>query len=219
MNSHKKYVVFDAYGTLFKVNGNLKNLTEQQSILSEKVQALWRSRQLEYTWLCNSMGVWMDFNQITYNALDYALQYYGVENDESFRSALLGIYKTPTTFSDVIPFLENLKAQGIATAILSNGTIAQIEASVKTAQIEKNLVDDIFSVSAVELFKPSPKVYQMVIDHYQCKAEEVAFFSSNAWDICGASRFGFYTTWVNRKNEPFEVLGIEPDLVVNAFSR
>lgn len=214
MSTYMKYFVFDAYGTLFQVNGVIEGLNPEQNQLSEKIQALWRNRQLEYTWLCNSMGIWMDFNQITHNALDYAMQYYGVEGDVAFRNALLGIYKTPTTFPDVVPFLEKLKKGGNTTAILSNGTPDKLAASAKTAGID-SLLDDVFSVSKVEVFKPTPKVYQMVVDHYQCKPNEIMFFSSNAWDVTGATSFGFHTVWVNRKNEPFEVLGIEPKEVVS----
>jgi 2-haloacid dehalogenase len=36
------------------------------------------------------------------------------------------------------------------------------------------------------------------------------FVSSNAWDICGASWFGYPTFWVNRANAPMEELGVTP---------
>ena len=61
------------------------------------------------------------------------------------------------------------------------------------------------------IFKPDPKVYQMVLDHLVCRISEVLFVSSNGWDIAGASQFGFKTLWINRLNLPVDRLPFSPD--------
>ncbi len=41
-------------------------------------------------------------------------------------------------------------------------------------------------------------------------AEDILFVSSNCWDICGATWFGYHTIWLNRYGLPMERLGVEP---------
>ena len=45
---------------------------------AEEISKLWRQKQLEYTWLRSLMGVHADFWHVTGDALDYALDQFGV---------------------------------------------------------------------------------------------------------------------------------------------
>jgi len=85
----------------------------------------------------------------------------------------------------------------LGTAILSNGSPEMLEAGVSNSNLEK-VLDSIISVDTIEIFKPSPIVYQLATDQLGCNPEEILFFSSNAWDVSGAATFGFQTVWVNR---------------------
>ena len=71
-------------------------------------------------------------------------------------------------------------------------------------------VKTVLSVDEVQVYKPDPKVYQMVLDHTDFKIDEVLFISSNGWDIVGASSFGFKTLWINRLNLPVDRLPFKP---------
>src|ERR1700739_2392991 len=65
--------VFDAYGTLFDVNSAAERT---QDALREKWQQLaevWRTKQLQYTWLRSLTGRHVDFWQVTVEALGFAL--------------------------------------------------------------------------------------------------------------------------------------------------
>ena len=210
-----KIAVFDAYGTLFKVNSESQEITERCKGKSKELQALWRTRQLEYTWLRSLMNNWVDFDTVTENALDFALETFQL-HDKVLRQLLLDIYKSPTRFDDVIPYLKRLKSQGIQTAILSNGTIHSLEKSVEKTGLSTHL-DKVLSAEIVQMFKVSPKVYQLVLNAFTCDKDEVRFFSSNAWDIAGAGYFGFSTTWVNRQDVVFEKLGVEPNNITHAL--
>jgi 2-haloacid dehalogenase len=58
---------FDAYGTLFDVHsvvGTLQAVTAD----AEAVSLLWRTKQLEYTWLRSLMGRYADFWTVTEEA-------------------------------------------------------------------------------------------------------------------------------------------------------
>ena len=79
-------------------------------------------------------------------------------------------------------------------------------------------LDKIISIDGIEIYKPDPKVYQMVLDQFNCKIEEVLFISSNGWDIAGASKFGFTTLWVNRNLIPKDRLTFMPNKITNNLS-
>ncbi len=209
MDREQKYFVFDAYGTLFRISSTSTKIDGLAQGLSEPIQTLWRKKQLEYTWLRGMMDVWVNFDRITEDALDYALKFYEREYDD-LKKALLDVYKTPEVFEDVKPFLSSIDHAEQKKAILSNGTTSLLKYSAKKVGIISQL-DKIFSVDAVKTFKPAHKVYSMVTDYFHCLPKEVTFFSSNAWDVAGAKQFGFYTVWVNRTGVPFENLGVTPD--------
>ena len=212
----KRFLVYDAYGTLLKVNANIEGLSEKDSMLSSKIQNTWRAKQLQYTWLLSLMERWVDFNQVTIQALDYAMAYHGVENP-TLKSGILSIFDRPEAFEDAQKFLRVANERSLSNAILSNGDPAKLRESTVIAGIDK-VVDDILSASSVQIFKPSRKVYQLVLDHHQCEAGDVRFFSSNPWDIAGAKSFGFVTIWINRQQVPFEELNVVPDFEYGSFS-
>ncbi|MEQ8711549.1 MAG: haloacid dehalogenase type II [Cyclobacteriaceae bacterium] len=212
----KKVYVFDAYGTLFKVSTEIPGLKKRSVAAVNRIQELWRVRQLEYSWLMTCMGKWKDFNEVTEQALDYAMAYNNV-NDPWLKEQLLSIYAAPSTFDDVIPFLKKLAEEEQQTAILSNGVEETLFEGTKVANVNK-LIGQILSADKVRVYKPSRSVYNLVNQTFDCKSEDVIFFSANAWDICGASSFGFNTVWVNRSGGPFEKMDCEPDQVVSDLS-
>jgi 2-haloacid dehalogenase len=173
----------------------------------EQVQNLWRTRQLEYTWLRTLMGKWVDFDEVTEDALDFALSSFGIENSE-VRKKLLNIYNEPMVFEDVIPFFE--KNRNRRLMIASNGTRKLLTYSVERTGLSHS-IEHIFSADDVKVYKVSPRYYQQIIDYESTAKDDIIFFSSNAWDISGASSFGFRTVWVNRVGGVFENMGEYPD--------
>jgi len=191
--------VFDAYGTLFDVHSAASKF---QSILGNhysSVSALWRQKQLEYTWLRSLMGRYVPFDQITADSLEYSLQVFGFQ-DPSIKQRLLDAYKTLDCFQDVPSCLSQLKANGIHTAILSNGTLGSLKTLVDSANIA-DWFDQLISVSQVQIYKPHPSVYDLVIQKFGVPKENVAFVSSNSWDAIGAANFGFRVFWLNRNEK------------------
>lgn len=207
--------VFDAYGTLFKVASDTAEIRDALGEKSQPIQALWRQKQLEYTWLRSLMSTWISFDKVTEEALDYALTSYSITNTEK-RNLLLTIFYSPSLFEDVLPFLKNIYENENQIAIASNGTRNLLQKSAEATGIGKYL-SHIISADDAQIYKPSPTYYQMIIQHFGCLPEEVTFFSSNAWDIAGATNFGFNTVWVNRKKAVFENLDVQPEYVVNSL--
>ena len=183
---------------------------------SVKVSNSWRIKQLEYSWLRNIMHEYIDFWQITKDALDFALEENQIKN-ENLRQRLLDVYWNLSAYPEAQNVLTTLKANNIQTGILSNGSKQMLNSAVVSANL-KNYLDKIISIDGIEIYKPDPKVYQMVLDQFNCKIEEVLFISSNGWDIAGASKFGFTTLWVNRNLIPKDRLTFMPNKITNNLS-
>ena len=212
-----KACIFDAYGTLFDVNAACRELSKEVGDSWEQLASLWRLRQVEYTWLRNSMDQYIDFWQITSDALDYAMETLDIENIE-LREELLNLYLKLEAYPEVKGLLTKLKQRGVKTGILSNGSMKMLNSAVDNANI-REFLDEILSVEECEIYKPSSKVYDLVKIKMQINKENVLFFSSNAWDMHAASNYGFKTIWVNRFNNKLERLPGKPIKIVNSLDK
>ena len=211
---HIKACVFDAYGTLFDVTAAARAAAAEpgNELLAESWQALardWRLKQLEYSWLRAITGAHCDFWQVTQDGLDWALDAQGLAGDRDLRERLLALYWTLAPYPEVPEVLRRLRHAGVQTAILSNGSPEMLEGAVSSAGIGA-LLDDVLSVESVGVFKPSPRVYDLVPARFDCAADEVLFVSSNGWDAASAAGYGFLTAWVNRTGAPMDRLGQPP---------
>jgi len=212
-----KACIFDAYGTLFDVNAACRELSKEVGHNWEKLASLWRLRQVEYTWLRNSMNEYIDFWQITSDALDYAMETLGIENND-LREELLNLYLKLEAYPEVKDLLKRLKQRGLKTGILSNGNMKMLNSAVDNANLREYL-DEILSVEECKIYKPSSKVYDLVKIKMQISKENVLFFSSNAWDMHAASNYGFKTIWVNRFNTKLERLPGKPIDIVSSLDK
>jgi 2-haloacid dehalogenase len=200
--------VFDAYGTLFDVHSAVARLRPRLGEQADALSQLWRTKQLEYTWLRALMGRHADFWQVTGDALDYALA--RTDADRALREPLMQAYLALAAYPEVPEVLRRLRAGRLKTAILSNGEPKMLAAGASSAKID-GLLDAILSVEDVGVFKPDPRVYQLAVDRLAVEAGAIAFQSSNAWDVHGAACFGLRPVWVNRQGAPRERLPGGPE--------
>ena len=205
-----KACVFDAYGTLFDVHSAVGRHGHRLGKIADQVSSVWRTKQLEYTWLRSLMHHHADFWQVTQDALDFAFAMHDLEDPELAKD-LMNAYLHLECYPEIPEVLSTLRTRGFKTAILSNGTPAMLKAVVTSAGLE-GLIDKIFSVEDVGAFKPDPRVYQMAVDGLAVEPEEIVFQSANAWDAFGASAFGFRVAWINRFGQMEEQLPGHPDL-------
>jgi 2-haloacid dehalogenase len=204
-----KACVFDAYGTLFDFAAATRRCHDELGDQTGKLTALWRDKQLQYTWLRASQGRHADFWQVTGDALDFALETLDI-NRPSLRERLMELYLTLDTFPEVPEVLRSLRKAGLQTAILSNGSPRMLDAAVKGAGLD-DLFDQVLSVEAVGVYKPHPKVYQLAVDSLGVASHSISFQSSNAWDAYAASAFGMRVVWCNRYGQRAERLPGAPD--------
>jgi 2-haloacid dehalogenase len=188
--------VFDAYGTLFDVHAAAAVHRGEIGAGWEKLSQTWRTKHLEYTWINAMAGQPATFWMLAQQSLDFAITNIGGVPDRT-RDKLLDAYRTMAAFPEVAETLAALRAGGARLAILSNGDLDMLADAVGAAGLD-GVFDAVLSVAAVKTFKPMPAVYQMVLDRFGCRSQDVSFQSSNRWDIAGATAFGFKTVWVNR---------------------
>ena len=211
-----KACVFDAYGTLFDFAAAARKCRDVLGDDIDKLTVLWRDKQLQYTWLRAAQGLHADFWQVTGDALDFSLETLGIDKP-GLRERLMTLYLTLDPFPEVPDVLRRLKAAGMRTAILSNGSPKMLDAVVKAAKLD-TLLDAVLSVEAVGVYKPHPKVYQLAIDRLGVPASAISFQSSNAWDAYAASAFGMKVVWCNRYRQRPERLPGAPDREVQSLA-
>lgn len=200
--------VFDAYGTLFDFSSPMQRRRERIGPEADRFSLLWRQKQLEYSWLRSLMGAHADFWQVTAEALDYAMAACKIDNP-ALRAELMELYLAITPYPEAVETVERLKAAKKHTAILSNGSVTMLTAAVNHSRLTPHL-DAVLSVDEIGIYKPHPRVYQLVLDRLEVQAHQVLFVSSNAWDVAGAAHFGFQVAWCNRAGDLPEKLPGKP---------
>jgi 2-haloacid dehalogenase len=208
--------VFDAYGTLFDYASAAAGCRD---LLGEQVApltSLWREKQLQYTWLRSLQGRYADFEQITGDALDFALATLRL-SDPTLRGRLLNHYLELECFPEVPAVLSRLHAAGIRCAILSNGSRGMLAVTLAHTDIA-HFFEAVLSVEEVGVYKPHPKVYRLAVERLGLAPETIAFQSANGWDAYGASAFGLRTVWCNRHAQAPERLPGKPDFEVRSLA-
>ena len=172
--------------------------------------AAWKTRQFEYTWLRTLMGSYVDFWQLTDEALTFAGEQVGLVITPAKRVQLMDEFINLKAWPDVLPALTALRQAGIRLAFLNNFSKFMLDANVRSAGLE-GLFEEHLSTDDVRAYKPDPRAYQMGVDHFRLPPDQIAFAAFGGWDAAGAKKFGYWTYWCNRLGAPEEVLGVNPD--------
>jgi 2-haloacid dehalogenase len=205
--------VFDAYGTLFDVHAAAERQKDAIGPKWRELSILWRAKHLEYTWVYSLAGRQAMFWMLAQRSLDVAIAEVGGGISTDVRQRLLASYRTMAPYPEVGEVLAALKQRGDKLVVLSNGDADMLNDAVRAAKLD-SLFDAVISVVSAGIFKPSPKVYQLIIARFGGAAADVSFQSSNRWDIAGAKAFGFRCVWINRLNAPDEYPDLRPDRIV-----
>jgi 2-haloacid dehalogenase len=209
--------VFDAYGTLFDVASAARRCADALGAEGvPQLAALWRDKQLQYTWLRAVQNRHADFWQVTGDGLDFALDALRIA-DPALRDRLMQLYLTLDGYPEAPAALRQMRDAGFATAILSNGSPAMLAAAVAHAGLA-DLFDHVLSVEVVGVYKPHPKVYRLACDRLGLAADAIVFVSSNGWDAWAASAFGMRAIWCNRQAHTRERLPGAPDREIRSLA-
>lgn len=203
-------IIFDAYGTLFDVYALGSVAEELFPGHGAALASLWRDKQLEYSRLRTLCDRFVDFYTVTEDALRHSCARLRLDLTEENCQCLMDRYLCLTAHPEALQTLEQLRSRGFPLAILSNGSARMLEGAVSAAGMH-GLFAHLLSADQVRKFKTAPEVYQLGVGAFRCRAEELVFVSSNGWDACCATWFGYRTFWINRTGEPVDRLGIVPN--------
>lgn len=204
-----KAIAFDAYGTIFDMHS--------VAVLAERFfpgrgaefASLWRVKQIDYTRLRTMSDRYVPFSTVTRDALTYAARSLDLALDDDRAEALMSEYDRLAVFPDAAAALAKLKALHVPLAILSNGDPPMLDAVVGNGGLD-GVFDHLLSVELVGRFKTSRECYELGPKAFGLPVHEILFVSSNCWDACGATWYGYTTFWINRGGMPVEVLDVEP---------
>jgi 2-haloacid dehalogenase len=190
-----KAVVFDAYGTLYDIQ-SVADVTEDAFPgYGEIITQIWRTKQLEYTWLRSLMDRYEDFSAVTRDSLVYTLRSLGLTYERDAFDAIIDKYLHLDLYPDALTALTAMQDRRLA--VLSNGSPDMLDALVRNSGLDRVLSATI-SVDAAKVFKPNPAAYALIESTLQVAPSQVLFVSSNPWDASGAKAFGLNVAWIER---------------------
>jgi 2-haloacid dehalogenase len=170
---------------------------------------LWRKRQFEYTWLRSLSRRYVDFWQVTEEALIFAARALRADLTARRRERLMSAYLSLVCWPEAPAVLHALKDSGLRLAFLSNMTERMLHAGIDNSNLA-GVFDYVLTTDRVRAYKPDPLAYQMGVHAFDLKREEILFVAFAGWDAAGASSFGYPTYWLNRERQPIEELGARP---------
>ena len=200
--------VFDAYGTLFDFNAPLAARRARIGPAADRLAALWRQKQIDYTWLRSLMGKYADFWHVTGEALDYAMA-----ACEGGGPGAPGRADAALSRARRIPGRPALPGSAEGPADAHGGALQRL-AHHADGRGQRQHADasagPVLSVDSCGVFKPHPSVYQLAVDELDAQPAQVCFVSANGWDAAGAAAFGFRAVWIDRAGAPAETLPFRP---------
>ena len=207
-------LAFDVYGTLIDTHGVVTALREFVGDKAPAFSALWREKQLEYSFRRGLMRRYQTFNVCVEQALDYCCQAFQLPLNVEDKTTLLQIYSALPAFSDAVSGLDQLAERGFRMVAFSNGTAAAVRGLLEKANVDQYF-EDIISVDEVGSFKPNPDVYRHLLNRCQSEAAASWLISSNPFDVIGALGVSMSAAWVKRSGDAvFDPWEYAPTLTV-----
>ncbi|VAV99103.1 Haloacid dehalogenase, type II [hydrothermal vent metagenome] len=215
-NTEIKAVAFDAF-PIFDPRAAFKVVKEQFPENGDALRKAWFGKIFSYTWLRTSGNQYKDFWRVMEDALRFTTKSMQLELTLEKQTIIMDAFLHLPVWPDVKPALKRLKTQNIRMAFLSNMSEDMLRANMKFNGIEEYF-EFVLSTDQSQAFKPAQKAYQLSLDAFGLKKEEIAFVAFAGWDAAGAGWFGHPTTWVNRLNFPTENLDVTPTVMGNDMS-
>jgi 2-haloacid dehalogenase len=207
-------VAFDIYGTLIDPIGIAAEIDRTlDDGRGGELAALWRTKQLEYSFRLTVMHAYQDFRWVTDHALRFAAASIGVELTDDAARQLIDCYDRLPAFPDALPALAAIRAEGHRPAVFSNGSPDMIDAVLANSGLSEH-IDQRVSVDAVREFKPAPAAYRHAARSLGVPIGQVTLVSCNAFDVVGANAAGMRTVWVNRTGATYDTIGEPPHATI-----
>ncbi len=205
-------IVFDLYGTLLDVSALVGHVRpEIAPVDADGFVALWRRKQLEYSWLRTLMDRYVDLWQVTRAALRHTALHFDASLDRTVEQRLMEGWLQLPAHPEVPTALTDLARRPLA--ILSNGSSRMLEAGLPTDL--RGRFREVLSVDLVAAYKPAPRVYRLATERLKLPPDRILFVSANQWDVAGAAAFGLRVAWLDRTGAARDELPGEPHVVAS----
>lgn len=198
-----RLVTFDVYMALLDIEGSLTPVVSQVlAIADDKARdfvRVWRAKQMERAAISNSLGKERtSFRDATAMGLDYAAWKAGVSVPPAIRDRLLQAWDALAPWPEANAVVRGVTEMGLATAILSNGDTAMLEAAA--AAFDTGF-DHILSSDMAGVYKPHPAIYALSETRLGISTRDVLHVAGSPNDVLGAVAAGVACIWSNRHGE------------------
>jgi len=195
-------ITFDVYSALFDIDASIipvLNPVLQGTVDTPAFFRTWRSKQLEYTLINNSLGgEYVTFSTITRRTLDYTLGRFDQSILESVKEEWVDAWDLLIPWSEADDVMATLKDRGYAIGLLSNGDTAMLTALAQLLDAE---IDHIFSCEEVGHYKPHAAIYERPLKSLGLTPDRMLHVGTGPTDILGAKAAGLPCAWANRRGE------------------
>ncbi|WP_265109581.1 haloacid dehalogenase type II [Halosolutus halophilus] len=210
-------ITFDSYSTLVDVDAVESALGDHPDVDDpEPLSKTWRERSMQYTLVGNHLETYKPFYEVNRDALEFALAAHGIETTEDEREEILATYHELEVFDDVRDGIERLRDGGYDCYVLSNGNPEMLASMIEGADIG-DLVEDTISAHELATFKPDPDLYRHAAGRTGTPIQQVAHVAALWFDVQGAIHAGMQGVRLDRKGDPWEPFGDEPDLTIETI--
>ncbi len=213
----KKAIAFDVYGTLIDTTAVQEGLYNLMGDRSKEFSALWRRKQIEYSFRRNILGQYEPFTRCTEDALKYTCRALDISLSKVEQKKLMSAYLKLPLFVDVKNALKVFAQQNISMYVFSNGSPQDLK-EIFTAAGALDFFSKLVSVHEVRKFKPDPEVYAYLKKEIGLTNNEFYFVSANPFDVQGATLAGLDTIWLCRHRDvTFDAWGKGPGKIAHNF--
>lgn len=196
-----KAIIFDAFGTLFKVtNGgsarNIRNHITATGVIVEEAALLeeWKAYYKKYT---GDECEFMTEREIFIARIQMFYDRYGVSRsaEEDADTLLAGAFEREV-YPEVKTVLAGLMER-YQVFIGSNTDNDVLESVMRKNDIK---VHKVYTSEDLKCYKPNPKFFERILKDNGLTAEEVLFVGDSVTDdVLGPKAVGMKTVWVDRK--------------------
>ena len=206
---------FDVYGTLIDTAGITEALRHHVGDNAPRFSALWRDKQLEYSFRRGLMQNYQHFGICTRQALDFVCSQLDYTLSSSEKDELMANYRILPAFPDAREALNSLDRTKFNCFAFSNGRRTDVCNLLENSGISSSFTD-VISTDEIMSFKPNPAVYAHFLRRTKSSAQQAWLISGNPFDVIGAISSGMGGVWVQRqKTTHFDPWEIQPTVTIS----
>jgi len=206
-----KVLVLDVNETL----SDLEPMRErfQEAGLPRHALDAWFAATLRDGFALTAAGSYPTFPDVASGALRALLASHGVDKADAVDQVLAGFAQLPA-HPDVSSGLRRIHAAGIRLVTLTNGATAISDRMLDEAGVLP-LLEHRLSVEVPRRWKPHADAYRYAAEVCGVQPAAMALVAVHPWDVDGAHRAGLTGIWVDRRNTPYPIAFLPPDLQVS----